>query len=363
MEARRIVFLDYMRIVACVIVVIGHKFSGEIASLFENTRNHIAIRNVGEFIHSVTLEGASGVVIFFLVSGYIIANILQKETPLDFFIKRMFRIYPLYIFAVVLDTLVYSQSGTVWPDIYVFIQRLLLIGDIYGTPLGIGGVEWTLRVEVAFYLFMGVLRILRLTGNGTIMTLSMLASSWYIYTSNAIPWVQGFNKAYFSIYCHFILMGVIVFYIEKKMVNIYLGVICFILIFYMHLDMLSIYRPEWKESNYAVIGVAMFIICWASRDKINNGRYVKLFSDITYPMYLFHVMLWPAMMAIVSKMGFAFVNQKLQTVILLIAFCYVANETIERSGIRIGKIISVRLSVSNAKRVKGNPLAFLKSTR
>lgn len=356
MDSRRIVFLDYMRTLACLIVVIGHKFASDVSAMFENQRNHIIIRELGEILHSVTIGGASGVVIFFLVSGYIITSVLQKEFSIDFFIKRIFRIYPLYMFAVVLDTLISSQGGAYWPPADVTIQRLLLIGDIYGTPLGLGGVEWTLRVEVAFYLFMGVLRAFRLTSSGNIMTIIMLAASYHIYTSAAIPWVQGFNKALFSLYSFFLFMGVIIFYIERKMVNIALGIVCLMVVFYLHMDMLSIYRPEWKEYNYALIGVGVFIIFWSSRERLVNNGFVKFFSDITYPMYLFHVTLWPAISIIVGKIDFHFINPKIQIVGLLILFCYVVNETIERYGIRLGRIISGRCSELVKVFFGGSPL-------
>jgi len=99
------------------------------------------------------------VIVFFLTSGYIITHVLQNETTSEFMVKRIFRIYPLYIFAVIVETLLARiVDGVALPGIGTLIPRLLLMGDFFGTPLALTGVEWTLRVEVCFYFYMALLR-------------------------------------------------------------------------------------------------------------------------------------------------------------------------------------------------------------
>ncbi len=36
----------------------------------------------------------------------------------------------------------------------VLIPQLLLVGNFFNTPYSLNGVEWTLRIEVFFYIFM-----------------------------------------------------------------------------------------------------------------------------------------------------------------------------------------------------------------
>ncbi len=47
---------------------------------------------------------------------------------------------------------------------HILIPQLLLIGDFFQTPHTLNGVEWTLRVEVLFYVFMLILRYTDLIG-------------------------------------------------------------------------------------------------------------------------------------------------------------------------------------------------------
>jgi len=105
--------------------------------------------------------GAWGVDIFFVISGFIIAYIVTRDTR-RFMIKRICRLVPLYVIAtltVIAVTLLFPslvQSTTV--SVPRAVQSLLFIP--YPEPLKndqpILGQGWTLRFELLFYLMMAV---------------------------------------------------------------------------------------------------------------------------------------------------------------------------------------------------------------
>lgn len=99
----RIVFLDYMRIFAFISVLIGHKFYIELLESTVNPNIHSTLKFFISLLLPVTAGGGAGVVVFFLTSGYIITHVLSTEKPIEFLIKRAFRIYPLYAFAVIMQ--------------------------------------------------------------------------------------------------------------------------------------------------------------------------------------------------------------------------------------------------------------------
>ncbi|HFP0892189.1 TPA: acyltransferase family protein, partial [Escherichia coli] len=144
--------------------------------------------------------GAMGVVIFFLVSGYIITHVLQKEATFEFYLKRIFRIYPLYIFAVLAEMLIQYYNGGNIPPLSIIIPRLLLIGDFFNTPLSLAGVEWTLRIEMLFYVFMGLVKKVGLINKGNVLTVLLLFISLFISTINPFPVAKDFHNAYFTLY-------------------------------------------------------------------------------------------------------------------------------------------------------------------
>ena len=153
---KRIVFLDYLRIFAFASVFAGHKFAAPVQEMAQQAGLAGALaRALWPFIEG----GGAGVVVFFLVSGYVISEVLQREGAAPFLLRRVFRIYPLYITAALGEWLLVNPPAT-------GSQRLaqwLLAGDFTGAPYALAGVEWTLRLEMLFYAWMALLRLANLT--------------------------------------------------------------------------------------------------------------------------------------------------------------------------------------------------------
>jgi len=156
-ETKRIAFLDYLRIFAFVSVLIGHKFYSDIIAAIADDKLHATPKLLLEFLMPFVFGGGAGIIVFFLVSGYIIAQVLSFEQTNSFLIRRVFRIYPLYIAAVLIQIIVQETWGNIsWS---VLLPQLLLVGDFFNTPYTLAGVEWTLRVEIIFYFFMAMLKM------------------------------------------------------------------------------------------------------------------------------------------------------------------------------------------------------------
>ena len=132
---QRFVFIDYLRIFAFLSVLFDHRFPHSPLAQFRGV----------------------DVTIFFLVSGYVVTYAAQTHETWVFGIKRIFRIYPLYITAVLLQTAVLYFYKHKAPVLEHLIPQMLLLGDFFHTPYALSGVEWTLRIEIVFYLFMTLL--------------------------------------------------------------------------------------------------------------------------------------------------------------------------------------------------------------
>jgi peptidoglycan/LPS O-acetylase OafA/YrhL len=113
------------------------------------TEGGFTIKNTGEW----------GVDMFFIISGFIIAYIVSRDTK-NFMIKRICRIVPLYFIATFLVIFV----AVVFPDLVhgtrisseKIIKSLCFIPykDEFKQDLPILGQGWTLRFEMFFYLIM-----------------------------------------------------------------------------------------------------------------------------------------------------------------------------------------------------------------
>jgi peptidoglycan/LPS O-acetylase OafA/YrhL len=145
--------LDGVRTLAVLMVVVHHWYRGE------------------SIVHH---GGAMGVGLFFVLSGFLITNILfnQKDAFLSgksrekinilktFYIRRTLRIFPIYyLYITVLVALGIGQSREIWPWLYGYAYNFLLyLTDNWHS----GYVEhlWSLAIEEQYYLIWPALLLL-----------------------------------------------------------------------------------------------------------------------------------------------------------------------------------------------------------
>ena len=110
--------------------------------------------------------GVAGVYIFFVHTALVLMwSLERKPHTLDFYIRRVFRIYPLAIVAILATVLFHAPvGGTVFhffeyhpPSHHNLLYALLLIQNIVPGQQNIIGVLWTLPLEVQMYLTLPIL--------------------------------------------------------------------------------------------------------------------------------------------------------------------------------------------------------------
>ncbi|MBX9621319.1 MAG: acyltransferase [Alphaproteobacteria bacterium] len=334
----RIVFLDYLRIFAFLSVLIGHEFSGNIAALSGDQSLHITLRCLADILTPFYIGGAAGVVVFFLISGYIITHVLRTEKPVEFLIKRAFRIYPLFIVAILLEEFLgFIVNGAPLSPFSIFIPRLLLIGDFFGTPLALAGVEWTLRVEILFYLFMAGMKAIGLFRKSDWLPLLLLVISMTLYALPKVPNSLHWNYGYFNLYTPFLFMGTCIYLAETKMAKKTTCIVSVAVMFLFFLHLISEIQPLWKETHYAVLALILFLSLLSIKNTIKDFTAVRFLSSITYSVYLFHKFLWDYLLLIINKINFSLMPINFQVLSSLLLFCYLAHRTIERYGIKLGQ--------------------------
>ena len=113
---------------------------------------------IAEPLHIYQDGGFLGVVLFFLISGYIVTHASLSENRTSYLTKRVLRIFPPLAFALaVLWTLMHVMPSLGIP-LPVFqgaradrwLQSLLLL-DFFTTGPRVLSVTWTLAVELIFY--------------------------------------------------------------------------------------------------------------------------------------------------------------------------------------------------------------------
>lgn len=148
--------------------------------------------------------GIYGVMVFFLVSGYIIPTSLERRGDVGgFWVGRVFRLYPLYIVVI---ALVLALSW--WLPVREAVPRDLSAAAGHATMLldvvGVGGVAdtmWTLSYEMVFYLLVTALFLagthrrsgtiavvfgVAAVATGLVVVASPLRGAWLAYGSAVV---------------------------------------------------------------------------------------------------------------------------------------------------------------------------------
>ncbi|MFD9698726.1 acyltransferase family protein [Lentzea sp. NPDC059081] len=150
----RLGWLDALRGIAALVVVFEHSSFSFMAELRRDLVPELTI-------------GRYGVLVFFLVSGYVIpASLERRGCVRTFWIGRVFRVYPLFAVAVV-AALIAVVSG--FAEIrggeqniaVTAVAHVTLLQELLGTP-SLLIVLWTLSYEMAFYLLVVGLFTVRL---------------------------------------------------------------------------------------------------------------------------------------------------------------------------------------------------------
>lgn len=143
--------IDALRGLAALLVLIIH--ASEILAPYAIQYGHTDL--LAQFAHGVDI-GRMGVVIFFMISGFVVAHTLaNRDAALTkFAVRRFFRLYPLYWFSILL--VIFSRGGINYllspqADYPTLLANLTMLPTLFGfDPLM--GVYWTLETELVFYL-------------------------------------------------------------------------------------------------------------------------------------------------------------------------------------------------------------------
>jgi peptidoglycan/LPS O-acetylase OafA/YrhL len=148
-RSERLRYIDSLRAIAALLVVWLHAAAAFPMSSAETAATGGAFVAIPRYID----VGHVGVVVFFLISGFVIPfSILpDRAAPVgSFVIKRILRIYPAYWLSVPLAAfVVFWIWGTPFSSRELWIN-LTLMQDLVGVRPA-EGVYWTLLVELAFY--------------------------------------------------------------------------------------------------------------------------------------------------------------------------------------------------------------------
>jgi peptidoglycan/LPS O-acetylase OafA/YrhL len=145
----RLAWLDALRGIAALCVVFDHL-------------TYSVLQPVRDSVYQWFDPGQYGVFVFFLVSGYIVpASLERKGSVRGFWVSRVFRLYPLYLFAVGAMIVLWasgigSLSGMDANTVTASFADVFMLQSVLWAPT-LPNVVWSLAYEMVFYLLLTAL--------------------------------------------------------------------------------------------------------------------------------------------------------------------------------------------------------------
>jgi peptidoglycan/LPS O-acetylase OafA/YrhL len=267
--------------------------------------------------------GWLGVDLFFVLSGFLITDILLKtrNSPKylkNFYIRRVLRIFPLYYFTLLIFLVLipilnlhvlnldYYVQNQIW--FWAYLQNWLFI--FYPSPDNTAALNhfWSLAVEEQFYLLWPFVLLVFRKPKGIIYLLIALLVS--VITLRFILWTyQIENLAYFNLYTFSRIDGIcigsllaVLRTVNYKAINRYftvtiLGLAALNFVFYFFNKQNKFSYPYLAIAGYTTFAVVFGLLVnegVEKQDSVINRllsfQPFRFFGIISYSLYIFH---WP----------------------------------------------------------------------
>lgn len=314
MEKKKIYFpnLNGLRFIAAFLVIIHH---------IEQIKSISNIENYWGKIPFIGIIGKLGVILFFVLSGFLITYLLlaeersfKKISILKFYVRRMLRIWPLYFLIIILaffvlpNISIFTLPGFGKDVIYSNLLFKLFLYAIFFPNLALSllGIvpyashTWSIGTEEQYYLVWPIILkyfkkyriILMLFIVFSYLAFGKLLSTHY---SDILPYKNVIKEFWssFNIDCMAIggIFAILLFQQNKFLKLIQNNTVFYlILALVIFLILKGIHIPYIHYEFYSVL-FGIIILNFASNDKIKISFENRLFNylgNISYGLYMYH---------------------------------------------------------------------------
>lgn len=247
-------------------------------------------------------SGKIGVLIFFIISGYLITKSLTRCDNLAvFYAKRVSRIWPLFIFAsfVIFAFLQLVEPPVVpnGPKKFYAIERdwIDLLGSLFFLEdLGfrwMDGVFWSLLVELKFYFWIGILAFFRPNSFGRDFAIIAILLGGFelgitLFHPSGHAWLaKGLNGIFIAQYLPYFATGAL---LAKNKDDGLLSIL--LLIAAIQAGIKSASNLDFDMIQTASFGAVLAVLLFADA-MMFKSRIILHIGHYSYAYYLFHQMI------------------------------------------------------------------------
>lgn len=359
--------IQVLRGVAALLVVLFH---------FRHYLNNVyPLKDLGDRLF---LFGEAGVDLFFIISGFIIvyaSRDKEKNTFLEFAVKRFFRLYPLYFFILTVYLVFYHDEVFTLTNIIKSYFLILIDYNNVGPWFGLSIIysAWTLTYEAYFYFIFSLAILLSHKHRALICTLLiisiMVGTQLHVYgvwSLNLLPGKKDFSGFLYNflfvsspLVLDFIMgMGVAYFYIGycKIKHKDYHTFLAFIILAISFIFMVSnvtkhIGPLTW---GWCSAGIVFSVLIISKNLKVTYPRTLIYLGEMSYSIYINHV--------VVKKIAFSYIGPVglfkngdgfiILMSLLLVTLCvsWGTYNFVEKPAVNMGHKLAERLRLAKKKK-------------
>ena len=352
---KKFIFANQLRGIAAMLVVMTHYFG-----TFFAEQDLLAARTFspnlhlfkGAWVHFFELEyqGPFGVGLFFLISGFVIPFSLRKTSLPGFLVNRALRIFPTYACCLALGTLAVYLSAHYWGQAFTYDAKVLaanalLVHNLLGFP-SMDAVNWTLAIEIKFYLLMAV-------GAAALFRPSPLWLLGFLAAALALTWNGEHGVAIATPllmelnYIVFMMTGCLFYQHATQLISTRALV---------WRSLLTVVAFSWswsmgpQQGQFPAVTVwyycayLVFGVCYALRDRFRPVRVLDFLAAISYPLYCVHALFGYCALKILIDQGCRYGVAMLITLPCTLALAYAVHRTVENGSNALGRRWAAALS-------------------
>lgn len=358
--SRRIGELDGLRGLAIILVVVFHYVNNQLV----HSENWL-----GKKLYMATSFGWAGVDLFFVLSGFLIGNILIREKNRSryfstFYIRRFVRIVPNYylllvIYAFVLSTSVGTDSSFIGENdsvpfwSYFLMVHNLFMGYLENMGYAALSITWSIGIEEQFYLIMPL--VIYFTKRSLLpaffVSLVLIAPVLRMTYQTWVPTYVFLTSRMDSLAFGMLIAWV---YIQPNFREIVQKRIAWVVMLFALVTLICVFLflryGDLGVIKHSLLGI-LFSLMLLFALVYNRGGYAKFLRQsflrwigtISYSLYLFHYLILGLAHYLISGKGSIGITSikdigvSVFALITSILFAWLVYEQMEKPFVRLGK--------------------------
>lgn len=250
--------------------------------------------------------GPFGVAIFFLISGMVVPFSLEHHGRGGFLLARVLRIYPTYAAALATEIGIVLLSSRVWDRPVPFTPALVagnlsLLYDLMGQS-SIDLVNWTLSVELKFYLLVALLAPIIRRGSafwvvlagGALCATNFLLMHAVAGSASASPSTPAYTFSSQSLCIIYMFIGTLFnFHLRGKVgtAGLVAGIAALALQFVASWAV-GVWRAQFPPVTATYLyAFLLFSTLYSVRSYVPANRPLEALAAISFPFYVLHSLL------------------------------------------------------------------------